>query len=72
MTTLTLTVTPAIADEICHALIDAGIRWFENEEAARAGENDLSADSCRSIRESAFAIRAMIREQMEQQMAEQI
>jgi hypothetical protein len=68
MTTLTLTVTPAIADEICHALIDAGIRWGELETAARNGENGMAPSACRSIRESAFAIRTMIREQMAEQI----
>jgi len=68
MTTLTLTVTPAIADEICHALIDAGIRWGELETAARNGENDMIPDSCRRIRDSAFTIRTMIRQQMTEQI----
>ena len=66
--TLTLTVTPAIADEICHALIDAGIRWFDLESAARNGENDMDASACRSIRESAFAIRTMLRQQITEQI----
>ena len=65
--TVTLTVTPAIADEICHALIDAGIRWFDLESAARNGENDMDANACRSIRESAFAIRTMLRQQIADQ-----
>ena len=65
--TLTLTVTPAIADEICHALIDAGTRWFDLESAARNGENDMDANACRSIRESAFAIRTMLRQQIADQ-----
>ena len=68
MTTLTLTLTPAMADDICHALIDAGIRWGDLEVAARNGENDMTPSACRSIRDNAFAIRDMIRRQMADQI----
>ena len=66
--TVTLTVTPAIADEICHALIDSAIRWGEHEVASRNGGNDMAPSACRRIRESSFAIRSMIRKQMAEQI----